>query len=113
MEDILNLKNGITKATIRYLLTYITGHQININKLLKKLRVGGTQRNIEIQRAKLLKELKEVGKKFNIELIKITKKIVIIQLNITGYLKSNFTTQQEISENILWYFWGVWYIFLI
>ncbi len=72
LKDILNLKNGVTKAAIRYLLTHKSGIQINIDKLLKKIGISGTQRNIEFQRAKLLKELKEIQELFNIELIKTT-----------------------------------------
>jgi len=72
IEHILKLKNGVTKATIRYLLTHTSWHQININKLLNKIGVSGTQRNINIQRAKLLEELQEIKEIFNIELIKTT-----------------------------------------
>ncbi len=72
LQNILSLKNGITKACIRYLLTHKTGHQININNLLKKIGVNGTKRNLNKQKAKLLNELKEVKETFNIQLIKTT-----------------------------------------
>jgi len=72
LKDILSLKSGVTKAAIRYLLTHTSGYQININKLLHKIGVRGTQRNINIQRAKLLEELQNECKKFNIELVKTT-----------------------------------------
>ncbi len=73
LKNILNLKNGTTKASIRYLLTHKKGHQININNLLQKIGcINGTQRNLNKQRGKLLKELEEVKEIFNLELIKTT-----------------------------------------
>ena len=72
VNDIVNLKHAQTKAVVRYFLTHTKGHQINIDTLLRKVGVQGTQRNLEKMRSKVLTELKEVGHKFNIELIKTT-----------------------------------------
>jgi len=72
LPEILELKNAVTKMTIRYLLTHSNGININVDKLLQKIGVVGGKRNLEKQRAKLLQELKEVGKIFNIELIKMS-----------------------------------------
>ena len=69
LKDILSLKNAVTKSAVRYLLTF-KQHQINVDKLLKRIGIVGTQRTIERHRKKLLQELKEKGKKFNIEIIK-------------------------------------------
>ena len=72
LQNILQLKNGVTKAAIRYLLTHKEKININIDNLLKKIGVHGSKRNFEKQRAKLLKELKEVKNIFNIELKKMS-----------------------------------------
>ena len=72
LKEILALQNGVTKAAIRYLLTHKGGMQINVDKLLAKIGVEGTKRNIEKQRVKLLKELEGVKETFNIEFIKTT-----------------------------------------
>jgi hypothetical protein len=69
LKDILNLEHAITKASVRYLLTF-KEHQINIDKLLDRIGIIGSKRNIEIHRKKLLEELKQVGHKFGIEIIK-------------------------------------------
>ncbi len=72
VNDIVSLKHAQTKAVVRYFLTHTQGHQINIDKLLRKVGIQGTQRNLEIARKKVITELQEVGYKFNIELIKTT-----------------------------------------
>jgi hypothetical protein len=72
VQEILNLKHGITKAVIRYLITHKEGININIDKILDFVGVRGSKRNIEYQRKILLEELKEIKSKFNIELIKTT-----------------------------------------
>jgi hypothetical protein len=72
VNDIVNLKHAQTKAVVRYFLTHTQGHQININKLLRKVGIQGTQGNLEKARRKVISELEEVGHKFNIELIKTT-----------------------------------------
>ncbi len=69
LQDILSLEHAVTKASIRYLLTF-KEHQINVDKLLNKIGVVGTQRTIERHRKKLLQELEEKGYKFGIEIIK-------------------------------------------
>jgi hypothetical protein len=68
LKDILSLKNAVTKSAIRYLLTF-KQHQINVDKLLERIGIVGSKRNIEIHRKKLLQELQEKGKKFGIEII--------------------------------------------
>jgi len=72
VQDILNLKHGITKAVVRYLITYKEGININIDKMLDLVGVRGSKRNIEYQRKILLKELNNIKNKFNVELIKTT-----------------------------------------
>jgi hypothetical protein len=72
LPDILSLKHPQTKAVVRYLLSHTAGHQINIDKLLKKIGIVGGNRNLEISRKYVLDELEEVGERFNIELIKTT-----------------------------------------
>jgi len=72
LPDILNLKHAQTKALVRYLLSHTSGHQINIDKALRKIGLKGEKRNLEYYRKLVLEELVEVGKKFNIELIKTT-----------------------------------------
>jgi len=68
LQDILNLKHAVTKASVRYLLTF-KEHQINVDKLLDRIGIVGTQRTIERHRKKLIEELKETGHKFGIEII--------------------------------------------
>jgi len=72
LPEILNLKHAQTKALVRYILTHTTGHQINIDKALRKIGIKGSKRNLEYYRNLVLKELKEKGHLFNIELIKTT-----------------------------------------
>ena len=72
LPNILNLKNGVTKASIRFLLTHKEKININIDKLLKKIGVSGSQRNLRKQREKLLEELQKISKDFNIELKKMS-----------------------------------------
>lgn len=72
VNDIVNLKHAQTKAVVRYFLTHTQGHQINIDKLLRKVGIQGTQKNLEKARRKVISELEEIGHKFNIELIKTT-----------------------------------------
>jgi len=72
LHKILNLRNGVTKAAVRFLLTHKEKININIDNLLKKIGVGGSQRNLEIQRAKLLEELQNIKTDFNIELKKMS-----------------------------------------
>lgn len=72
VNDIVNLRHAQTKAVVRYFLTHTQGHQINIDKLLRKVGIQGTQKNLEKARRKVIVELEEVGHKFNIELIKTT-----------------------------------------
>lgn len=74
LKDILNLKYPITKAVIRYLLTFKTKHQINIDKLLEKVGVNGSKRTKQRERKKLIEELGKVGQKFNIEIKNISNK---------------------------------------
>ena len=69
LKDILSLKYAVTKASIRYLLTF-KEQQINIDKLLNRIGIVGKQRNVETHRKKLLEELEEIGHKFGIEIIK-------------------------------------------
>ena len=68
LKDILSLEHAVTKASIRYLLTF-KEHQINIDKLLNRIGVVGSKRNIEIHRKKLLQELEKIGYKFGIEIV--------------------------------------------
>lgn len=68
LNDILRLKYGITKACTRYLLTHKAGININVDKLLKKVGVSGTDRNIRKERNKFLSEIEDVKEKFNIEI---------------------------------------------
>ncbi len=72
LPDILALKYPQTKAIVRYMISHQAGHQINIDKLLRKVGVQGEQRNFEKHRKHVLEELKEVGEQFNITLIKTT-----------------------------------------
>jgi len=72
VNDIVNLKHAQTKAVVRYFLTHTKGHQINIDTLLRKVGVQGTQRNLEIVRKKVIAELEEKGDIFNLSLIKTT-----------------------------------------
>jgi len=68
LKDILSLKNAVTKSTVRYLLTF-KEHQINVDKLLNKIGIKGSDRNLRKHRKILLDELKNTGFKFGIELI--------------------------------------------
>ena len=68
LKDILSLKNAVTKAAIRYLLTF-KEQQINVDRLLNNIGIVGGNRNIRKHRKSLLEELKENGYKFGIELI--------------------------------------------
>lgn len=72
VKKIVNLDHAQTKAVVRYLLTFSQGHQINIDNLLRKVGVRGSQRNLEIIRKKVIEELKEKGYFFNIKIIKTT-----------------------------------------
>ncbi len=69
LQDILLLKHAVTKASVRYLFTF-KEQQINVDKLLDKIGITGSKRNIEIHRKKLIEELEETGHKFGIEIIK-------------------------------------------
>ena len=68
LQDILNLENGVTKAVIRYFLTF-REHQINVDKLLKKVGIQGDERNLRKHRKTLLNELNKVKNIFGIEII--------------------------------------------
>jgi len=70
LSEILKLKHPQTKAVIRYMLSHQKGHQINIDKLLRKIGVVGEEGNIKYYRRAVLEELEEIGDKFNIQLIK-------------------------------------------
>jgi len=72
LKDILNLKNGITKATIRFLLTHKNGININIDNLLQKVGVRGGKRNLEKHRKNLLNELENIKELFGIKLLKMS-----------------------------------------
>jgi hypothetical protein len=69
LKDILKLDNGVTKAAIRYLLTF-KAQQINVDNLLDNIGVTGSKANKRKHRAKLLDDLKEYGNKFGINLVK-------------------------------------------
>ncbi|SCN46472.1 hypothetical protein BAZMOX_00432_1 [methanotrophic endosymbiont of Bathymodiolus azoricus (Menez Gwen)] len=70
LPSILGLKHPQTKAIVRYLLSHQSGHQINIDKLLRKIGLQGEEGNLKYYRRVVLEELEEIGDKFNIELIK-------------------------------------------
>ena len=98
LKDILALQHGVTKAAIRYLLTHQAGHQINIDKLLHKIGIRGTERNIRKHRANLLQELEETKDKFNIALIKTTtdkRKTSDITIKYTKLPKIQFYHQLQ------------------
>lgn len=73
LPDILSLKYPQTKAIVRYLLSHQAGHQINIDKLLRKVGVQGGEDNLKTYRRRILGELEEVGEVFNITLIKTSQ----------------------------------------
>jgi hypothetical protein len=70
LDEIVKLEHSQTKAVVRYLFTFSKGHQINIDKLLKKVGIKVSKRVFERIRKQVIEELKKVGKKFNIQLIK-------------------------------------------
>jgi hypothetical protein len=70
LDNILSIKHPQTKACIRYLLSFKSGHQINIDSLLKKVGVRGEQNNFNYYRKIVIEELESVKDQFNIELIK-------------------------------------------
>lgn len=93
LPDILSLKHGQTKAVVRYMLSHQAGHQINIDKLLRKLGVQGEQKNLDYHRRLVLEELEQVGDKFNIKLIKTTadrRKKSDYTIKYTKHEKINF-----------------------
>ncbi len=103
LQNILKLENGVTKAAIRYLLTYRGGHQINIDKLLNKIGVKGGERNIRKQRKRLLDELQQVAEQFNIELIKTTqddRRTSDYTIKYTQLNGVKFFHPQQISEKV-------------
>jgi len=68
LDKVLNLENGTTKAIVRYLFTF-KEHQINIDKLLKRIGVNCGQRTFEKHRKATIEELKKYGNLFGIEVI--------------------------------------------
>ena len=72
LPNILALRYPQTKAIVRYMLSHQKGHQINIDKLLRKVGVQGGEDNLKKYRKWILEELAEVGEVFNITLIKTT-----------------------------------------
>jgi hypothetical protein len=72
LGNILGLKNGVTKAAVRYFLTHKEGHKINIDRLLKKIGVRGVDRNVRLQREILMRDLADIGEKFNLTMVKTT-----------------------------------------
>jgi len=68
LDKILSLENGTTKAIVRYLFTF-KEHQINIDKLLKRVGVNCSKRTFEKHRKATIEELKKYGHLFGIEII--------------------------------------------
>ena len=101
LPEILKLKHPQTKAVVRYMLSHQKGHQINIDKLLKKIGIQGSKRNFNIHRKMILEELQEIGKVFNIELIKTSidgRKVGDITLKYTRHQKVKFQYPELLFE---------------
>jgi hypothetical protein len=94
LNDILKLENGVTKATVRYLLTF-KAQQINIDKLLDNIGISGSEANKRKHRSKLLDELEKSGNLFGIELIKGKyKKDCLIRYKKPESVKFYYPTNQ-------------------
>lgn len=69
---ILNFKHGVTKAVVRYLLTFSNGYQEKLDSILTKVGVKGGERNLRKYKAQVIEDLKneETQKNLNIYLQK-------------------------------------------
>lgn len=90
LDEIVKLEHPQTKAVVRYLFTFSKGHQINIDKLLKKVGIIEVDKSVFNKvKKRVIEELKKVGKKFNIQLIKTSSDDRKINDYTIKYTRSN------------------------
>jgi hypothetical protein len=90
LDEIVKLEHPQTKAAVRYLLTFKDGHQINIDKLLRKVGIIEVDKSVFNKvKKRVIEELKKVGKKFNIQLIKTSSDDRKINDYTIKYTRSN------------------------